>query len=345
MLQIAQQIGVSTATVSLALRDKGRMSAETRQKIKAAAAALDYHAHPVISQACSLARRSTARNYRETMAFIIEWEMEKSGYYQRTLFDSAQERATMLGYKLEPFVVSGKRSEQERLSRVLTARGIRGMIIIQRLNNAQPRLYFDWKNFAAVEIHRTLWNPRNMHRIDTVDYHKILEAIHLLKKVGYQKIGMAVEPSQNHYHRGIYIAAYLMLQSKSVVSKRIPPLLSTGPWTEETFKRWVNRYQPDVLYIHQNYDVDIWLDKMGLKVPQDISLFCANVQRSDYSGLRRDFAGMGHSAVEMVSLLLGNNSLGLVGNPRCWLVDELWQPGATLKHSIAEYISPDGFLL
>jgi hypothetical protein len=61
--------------------------------------------------------------------------------------------------------------------------------------------------------------------------------------------------------------------------------------------------------------------------------------------LRRDYDGMGRSAVEMVSLLLGNNALGLAGNPRCWQVDELWQAGSTLRHSIADYISPGGFLV
>ena len=39
---IARETGVSAATVSLALRDKGRMSEETRERVKASAAALGY---------------------------------------------------------------------------------------------------------------------------------------------------------------------------------------------------------------------------------------------------------------------------------------------------------------
>jgi len=353
MLQIARKIGVSTATVSMALRDKGRMSEQTRLKIKATAKALDYQAHPVISQACSLARRSGARNYRETLALITEFRMEEWGYYQRALHEGATERAHTLGYKLEPFLVSGKRSEQRRLSGVLTARGIRGVIVSPRLVETHPRLSLHWENFAAVEVGRTLWSPRNLHHVATADYHKILEALHLLKRVGYKRIGMAVEPAQNHHQRGIFTAVYLMHQSKAPASKRIPPLLSFGPWKEATFRRWLDRYQPDVLYIHHNTEIGPtgkaghgpWLNNMKLRVPKDISLFCANVQRSDYSGLRRDYVGMGQSAVEMVSLLLGNNSLGLVGNPRSWQVDEIWQPGATLRYPINDFISPDGFLI
>lgn len=345
MSQIAQQLGVSTATVSMALRDKGRMSAETRKKIKAAAQALDYHAHPLISKACSLARRSNARNYRETLAFIIEYPMQNCGYYQQALHDGAVERAKMLGYKLEPFLLSGKRSDQQRLSRVLVARGIRGVIVIPRLSHTHPRLTLNWEHFAAVEIYRTLWSPRNLHYIGTVDYQKILEAMHLLKRVGYKRIGMAIEPRQNHHQRGIFNAAYLMLQSKLRASQRIPPLLSFGPWNEATFKRWLDRYKPDVLYIHENPDIGPWMKNLGLRVPEDISLFCENVHRNEVSGLRRDYIGTGQAAVEMVSLLLGNNSLGLVANPRCWLIDELWQPGTTLRHSIDSHISKEGFLI
>lgn len=344
MVQIAQQIGVSTATVSLALRDKGRMSSETRAKIKAAAHALDYHAHPVISRACSLARQSKARNYRETIALIIEYPMESSRYYQQALYDGATASATAMGYKLEPFVVSGKRPDQKRLNRILLARGIRGLIVIPRLSDTHPRLYFDWKEFASVEIFRTVWHPANLHHVGTVDYYKILEAMHLLKRVGYKRIGMAIEPRQNYHQRGIFSAAYLMLQSKISPSKRIPPLLSFGPWNEGTFKRWMDRYQPDVLYIHQNPEILSWIKKMKLRVPKDISLFCENVQDSNLSGLRRDYVGMGQSAIEMVSLLLVSNSLGLVKNPRSWLVDELWQAGSSLSHSIAGYVTEKGLV-
>ncbi|HSI84970.1 MAG: LacI family DNA-binding transcriptional regulator [Candidatus Methylacidiphilales bacterium] len=341
---IAEKAGVSTATVSMALRGKGRMSDETRNKIKAAAEELDYRVHPILSQACSLARRASARNYRETLGFILEYPMETCGYYQRALYDAARDRAEAMGYKLEPFIATGKRSQNQSLSRILVARGIRGIIILQRLGQTQPRLYLDWKNFAAVEINRYLRYPRNLHHIDTVDYHKILEAMHLLKKVGFRRIGMAVEPMQNNSRRGIYAAASLIVESKKPVSKGVPPLISFGPWCLDTFQRWLDRYKPDVLYVHHNSDIMPWLDALGLKVPGDISIFCANVHQPHISGLRRDYAGMGRSAVEMVSLLLGDNCLGLPRTPRCWLVDELWQAGTTLSHSIDEFITADGVL-
>ena len=84
---------------------------------------------------------------------------------------------------------------------------------------------------------------------------------------------------------------------------------------------------------------------MGLRVPQDVSIFCANVEKGDYSGLRRDYRGMGRAATEMTSILLESGDLGLKGSPRGWQVGEFWQAGKTLNLSIAKCISREGFLL
>ena len=344
--EIARQTGLSLATVSHALRGEGRMSVQTRQKVQAAAKALGYQAVPLLAKAFSLVRQPQSSRYRETLAFIVEYSTE-SGDYQKIIRSEAEKRADSMGYKLETFVLSGKASEHRALSRILVARGIRGVIVIPRLGHHHPRLYLDWKHFAAVEIGRTLWMPRNMHHVETADYHKVIEALHLLKKVGYQRIGMAIEPMQNEHQRGIYFAAYLLNQLRLPASQIIPILASKGPWGGNTFRRWMEQYRPDVLIIHAELDKTFrsWLKPMGLRVPRDVSLFYANAQSGEFSGLRRDYHGMGRSAVEMLSLLLESGELGLAGNPRCWQIDEFWQIGKTLHHSIADYIANDGSLV
>ena len=322
------------------------MSSETRARIRAAAEELGYQAHPLISQALSLVRQPSAQRYRETLAFIGEWKTETGPEHQKEIYAAASEKASQMGYLLETFLISGKPAEQRRLDRVLRARGIRGMIVIPRLGSPQPRLHFDWTHFAAVEIGRTIWHPRNLHHVETGNFAKVTTALHLLKKVGYRRIGMAIEPMQNHHESGTYYAAFLLSQIRQPARDRIPIFAPTGSWNQKTFHAWVSKYKPDVLYIHAALapTVHSWLKDLGLNVPRDMSLFCTNVQGKPWSGLRRDYAGMGRSSVEMVSLLLQNDELGLSGNPRCWQVDEFWQPGSTLSRPIADYVSPDGLL-
>jgi len=337
---IAKKTGFSTATVSLALRGAGRIPEATRIKVQAAANALGYEVHPLLSKALSLVRQPKADRYRENLAFLTEFSLDDPTlnpypHYQKNLFLGASERALTLGYKMDCLTLSGRPADHRRVSRILQARGIRGLIVIPRLALDQPRLSLDWKNFVAVEIGRTLWHPRNLHHVETSDYIKIIEALHLLKKAGYRRIGMAVEPNQNKHQRGVIYAAYLLQQMKQAPRKRIPVASATGEWSEKTFRAWMTHYRPDVLIVHDVRTVMSWLDAMGLKVLEDVSLFCLNAQSENFSGLRRDYREMGRQAVEMVSLLLEIGDFGLKTNARCWQVDEYWQAGNTLSRPIS----------
>lgn len=351
MREIARRAGVSASAVSLALRGTGRISEETRQRICKVASEIGYQPHPLISKALSLARQPETARYRETFAFLVEFGLDDPTLdpfpvYQQRIQKGIEEQAHNLGYKIETFILpSGKPADHRRLSRVLHARGVRGIIVNPRLVGNQPRLHFDWAKFAAVEIGRTLWHPRNLHHVETSDYNKVIESLHLLKKAGYRRIGMAVEPEQNKHQRGVYYAAYLLAQLRQPPRQRIPILATTGKWEEKTFRHWYKQYKPDVLLIQDAETVPGWLKKMELSVPNDVSLFYCNAQDDRYSGSRRDYARMGHSAVDMLSLLLDRNLTGIPESPRCWLVDEIWQVGATLRHSIAPYLASDGRLL
>ena len=342
--ELARHTGLSIATVSLALRGKGRISAATQKKVREAAQLLDYQATPILSKAFAIARQPANTRYRETLAFLLEYPMESAPDYQKLTVGAAQERARSMGYNLECFAISGAPAQHRQLSRILHARGIRGIIIHPRLEHRQPRLVFEWKHFAAVEIERTLWSPRNLHHVEIASYHKVIESIHLLKKAGYSRIGMAVEPEQIKHRRGIFNAAFLVMQLRLPIRQRIPPLSTFGPWDEKTFRRWMKKYQPDVLFIHDAVSICAWLQRMGMRVPEDISLFCENAKSKEFTGLTRDYCGIGRSAVEMLSLLLETGDLGFTDNPRCWLVDEHWQLGTSLSRPIMLNLSSEEHL-
>ncbi len=47
------------------------------------------------------------------------------------------------------------------------------------------------------------------------------------------------------------------------------------------------RYEPDVLYVHQYPVTFSWIKNLGLRIPEDISVFCENVQEPHLSGMGR----------------------------------------------------------
>ena len=350
---IARQVGVSPSTVSRALRGTGRISQSLREKIRKAAEKAGYQVHPLLAQAFSLARQPRVTRYRESIAFIMEYPMDDCPEFQKAIRAGAEQRANNLAYKLEDFLVTGRPSQHRKWSRIFRNRGIRGMIIMPRLEHRQPRLCFEWEHFAAVEIGRTLWSPLNLHRVEYAEYSKILETIHLLKKVGYRRIGMAIEPLQNQHQYGVYYAAYLLMQQKLPARQQIPILALDGGWTEKNFYRWMRQYKPDVLVVHRALEICLWLKKMKLRVPEDISLFTTDIRDDDplmaafgyqWSGMRRDYVTTGRRAVEVVSNLLEGGELGLVGNPTCWQIIGRWESGGTLGRPVTKHITEDGFL-
>lgn len=331
--EIAKKTGLSIATVSMALRGRGRMSKKTREQILAVAEALGYQAVPILSKAFSIVRQPKGAWYRETLALITEFPMASAPLYQVEIFRGASARAKERGYHLEPFHVSGKASEHRRLSRVLYTRGIRGLVILPRVEFSLPRLYLDWSKFAAVEIGRTLRSPRTLHRVERPIYYELIEALHLLKKVGYRRIGMAVEPTEDKHRIGIYTSAYLLSQERVPEKARIPTLASYGPWKEENFRNWLKEYKPDVIIVHTTMMLT-WLKKLKMRVPGDVSVFCSNVAETNLTGLLANRPKLGESAVEMLSLLLEQDELGIPREARCWLVPDAWQAGDTLSRPI-----------
>lgn len=332
--QIALETGFSTATVSMALRDCGRMAEATRRKIREAAEEMGYRPQPIVAKAFSMVRQPKEAWYRETLAYVTEYPMESAPRYQTEIFQAAVQRARSRGYRVEPFQASGRPADHRRLSRILQSRGIRGLVILPRVEYAQPRLYLDWKKFAGVEIGRTLRSPRFLHRIERPIYYELNEAFHFLKRAGFRRIGMAVEPAEDKNRIGIYSAANLLFQERLPPPLRIPPLSSAGPWKEKSFRTWMARYKPDVILIHST-DPLHWLRRMKMRVPEDVSVFCSNVQDPFLAGMEANLVKLGESSIEMLSLLLEGDEIGPSPQPRCWLVPDQWWKGQSLSLSVS----------
>lgn len=338
--ELARQTDLSVATVSMALRGTGRMSQATRARVLAAAKKAGYQPSLLLSKALSMVRQPQGmRHYRETLGFITEFAVKGGPSYQRKIYEGTVDRAHKVGFNIEPFVLSEKPAEHRQLGRMLRARGIRGLVIMPRLLHRMPRMFMPWENFAAVEIGKTIWTPRNLHRVERPLYYELIETFHLLKRVGYKRIGLAVEPMEDKNRRGVYTASYLLWQRR--VRQPLAPF-SSEAWTIENFRAWFAEQRPDVIVVHDTRSVPVWLKSMGVKVPEDVSLFSSNVGETSMSGLRADLESLGSSAVEMLSLLLDRNELGLMPRPRCWEVEDYWQPGETLSRPISDYVSEDG---
>lgn len=335
--EIAARTGLSTATVSHALRGLGRMTADTRQRVLREAQAMGYRPSSLLSRAFANIRQPEHRRFREVMGFITEFPPKNQPDYQAQIAKAVERHAAKLGYLVESFCLAPSPATapaQRRLSRTLVARGIRGVIVMPRVNQWEPRLMLNWDRFAAVEIGHTLVKPHEFHRVERSLYYELHDAFDLLARAGYRRIGLAVSPREDATRRGIYSAAFLAAQMALPRERRLPPAAQAGPWGFPAFRRWLRQWEPEVLIIQENHVIEEWLMRLKLHVPRDISLFSTGAGGTALSGLRANMQALGEAAVELTSLLLNGDEIGRPRSPRCWLVKDFREKGTSLRRPL-----------
>ena len=127
--ELAKIAGVSHATVSRALRNDQCQSAATRERIQALALKHGYTTHPVVSKL--MAQLSKVRGVpRSTLALVTDWSQWKQHRFLAEIHQGISHRCEMLGYKVEEFALRDYHGSFSRLSKVLYARGIEGIIVL-----------------------------------------------------------------------------------------------------------------------------------------------------------------------------------------------------------------------
>ena len=326
---IAQEAGVSRATVSLALRENPRISDATRDRIKAIARQLGWQPNPLLAQAMSALRAGQPTVEQVTMAWITMFP-ERSGwqhqpFYERT-HEGAVERARLSGYHLEHFWIGDARGRLERLGDILYTRGIAGAIFAPL---PQPgTVKFAWERFACATIGFSVENPR-LHR--AIDNHNaaIRAAVTRLQAAGCQRIGLIIQTNFDRRIHGLHSAGYFWQIDQN---QDFHPELLFRPTelTGQEFDRWRREARPDAI-ISGHPEVLDWLRSSQIKMPEELSFVSLDLPTTDGSvtGIHQDPEAVGASAVDTVAGQLLRNERGLPDKPRTLLVDGHWVEGAT----------------
>ena len=152
---IAHEAGVSPATASLALRNDPRLRKETCEKVKLVAEKLNYHPNAVVSQRLAQLRTNRTPKYQATIALVNASESATSMSEIPTFREwerGCRERATHLGYNIDPFWLYEKQVSPHRLATILKARNIRGVIIAAFVDKTHAPVGLEeiWEGFACV---------------------------------------------------------------------------------------------------------------------------------------------------------------------------------------------------
>jgi LacI family transcriptional regulator len=124
---VAKLAGVSTATVSRALRNDPAVSADTRKKVKSAAHRLRYRINPYAGTLFSLIRRKRCQDFKGNLGLVWFDHLISNEEGRAPIRQSVFRRAQECGYIIDEFDRADYRPAT--LTKVLRSRGIRGILV------------------------------------------------------------------------------------------------------------------------------------------------------------------------------------------------------------------------
>lgn len=330
---IATAAGVSRMTVSFALRNRPEVSEKTRSKITRIAKKLGYVPDARLALRMQQVRDTKSRE-RLPIAWLDlngvkgVWRAEKSS---TPYLLGAREQCEALGYELQEFWLREPGMNPRRISQILYHRGIQGLIIAPPAHLGLTHLQLDWKFMAAATFEKALIAPR-MHRVAQDSYYNMMLALKLLRRFGYQRIGVVLQQQANRRSYHAQQAAVGYFQSTLAKPSRIPPMVHIyAEIAGKEFHTWFEKYRPDVI-VGQHSRVPDWVRSAGLRVPEDVGVVHLSLDDDclDWAGIYSRKKDIGAATANIVISLLQNNQLGLPKVPMDTLVQGQWQGGKTL---------------
>jgi len=345
LMDVARRAGVHYTTVSMALRNHPRLPTDTRERLRTLAEEMGYQPDPMLKALNDYRSGLKSRRRIATLAYVTNWTTRwgwKRVWPHGEYFAGAEARAIDLGYQLEHFWLGEPGLTHQRLSAMLQARGIVGVIIASHCYELDAPLQFDWSKFSGVKIDHFPHEPA-LHHVTCDRSSAIRVVIRRLKAAGYRRIGFAMHRLWDHNADLAWSSGFLAEQQLIPRSDQVPMFIFPDSLLHATnvqldclaprdeFETWMRRYSPDALISTAAF-VKPHLDAMGISIPRD--LVFADVELHDLdgkvAGIRQNSRRVGEIAVEILTGQLQQHSAGLPELPTATLVDGTWFDGESL---------------
>lgn len=330
---IAAATGLHFTTVGLALRRDRRINRETAERVQAAAERLGYRPDAMLS-ALSAYRHESSEAFRGTIGYVFPAAFQSmmarnDGY--ATAYRAAAAAAEGLGLKLEPISTDDPGVTPARLTQILEARGIRGLIVAPL---AQPGVGFalPWHRCSTVAIGYSMREPA-LHRVAVHHTRGMQMLLRELRTLGYRRIGLVLHHESNARTDSNFLGAYLADQETQPMKWRLRPLINDDPIPPaDRLKRWLRVQRPECV-IGTMPDTLHSLRALGRRVPDDLgfAILGTRPHSPHIAGIDENWEGIGAAAVDLVFALMKNRETGVPQFPSFALVEAKWVADATVR--------------
>lgn len=334
---LARQLGLSAATVSLALRDSPRVVAATKRRVRQAAARAGYRPNALVSSVMTGLRRAAHGSFQGTL-MAVNWSAEANPVliaYHRAVLDGAQRRAAELGYSLAHTWVGPRVLSLARLDAILKARGVQGVVVMPFAETCDFSA-LDWPGLAGVMMDLSLSAPLLSSVLP--DHHlSLFRALRKLAALGYRRPGLVLDERRDARLNYRWSAGYWSFSRQLGRRELVPVLLGPAGVERDAFLAWFEKHRPDCVVAHQAEKIIGWLGGIGVRVPADAGFLLLNwtERTAPCAALDLQPAVLGAAAVEAVVAQLHRNERGIPENPKTILLPARWVDGPTLRPAAA----------
>ena len=348
MAQIAEIAGVSKMSVSLALRGSPKVSESTRKRILKIAEEMHYRPNPMV-QALMANLRTTGRiTMHSAIAWVTCFDTE-DGWTQsrvcRQYYQGALRRAEQLGYRLEPFWLRSEAMTEARLSSVLRARGILG-VIIPPVPSVSTRILLDWQHFACATIGYSFMQPVLPRSAANLS-ESMSVVLQKCEAAGYKRIGFVITEETDDRVKHAWLSILLAWQQFIPTKDLVPYLyVKNNERIQDQLGNWLNQHKPDVI-VSANSEFLNWLPHLfGLQIPRDIGFVSLAKNHTEnravkrVTGINQRDAEVSAASVDLVVAQIQNNEIGLPDYPKVVLSSGKWEYGGTTKNEPIEKSVP-----
>lgn len=329
---VADQAGVSKATVSRALRNLSVHTDETRDRIIAAAKSLGYESHPILSAVMSSVRFKRTSLISPVIAEIHcqPWDYDREGN-PASLRRSIHQQAERQGYRVAEFHWYEPGMTPQRLMGIIRARGIRAVIFEHFMEREVNLEGLDVSGLAMVSVGGAVLHPK-LHRVEVNHYGNLLQAIKILQDRGYRRFGVmipAIFEQASDFKRG----AALYSENLRIKKSDQIPVFQHDPTEDLTrLDRWLKRYRPDCV-LGVGKDIPERLHRLGYQFPNDIGYAHLGWHSSygSLAGMNPKWNEAGRVAVNLLNDQLTRNEYGVPDVPLWILIEGEWINGTSVR--------------
>lgn len=337
MQTIADQAGVSRATVCRVLQNHPQHGAGTREKVWRIARELGYLTNPLVSALMVQVRRGRRPSHAGVIALLSgerdpsAWRDVANGPIFGHYYDGIAVRAAQRGFRVEEMALGGLDPEGRRISSILFARGIHGVIVAPvPQSSVSGKVNLDWSRFSAATIGFSLTQP-SLHRACNHSYQGAVQACSELARRGYRRIGLYI-PARIQARVGRQWLAGVLVHQQGLPRARCVPVLEPPDWSKRALLAWMRAHRPDVVLSTGRGPLED-LRRAGYRVPEEVgyALLDRNSEETGLAGIDQQPEKIAAVAVDLVLDHLYRNERGIPPTPRTVMIEGRWQDDASVR--------------